>query len=122
MLVLLGNYWKCRLKEGKWEIKIVALRRVRRGEEITFDYQKELINLLDKESMPGIHALNLKSMEDVKRSREFSLCYHGGGEWFNREYRELQQEKEEEKEEKEEEKEEKEEEKEKEKEEEKLSL
>eukprot|EP00808_Paulinella_micropora_P001093 g16976.t1 len=63
------------LKEGKWEIKIVALRRIRRGEEITFDYQKELMNLLDKETMPGIHALNLKSSEDVKRSRRFSYRF-----------------------------------------------
>eukprot|EP00808_Paulinella_micropora_P029570 g22245.t1 len=63
------------LKEGKWEIKIVALRRIRRGEEITFDYQKELMNLCRKETILGIHALNLKSLEDVKRSRRFSYRF-----------------------------------------------
>eukprot|EP00808_Paulinella_micropora_P014642 g81024.t1 len=66
-------------RRGKWEIKIVALRKIRRGEEITFDYQQELADLLRKESTPGIHALNLKCVEDVTRSRELCLCYRRGG-------------------------------------------
>eukprot|EP00808_Paulinella_micropora_P030301 g64823.t1 len=66
-------------RRGKWEVKIVALRKIRRGEEITFDYQQELADLLRKESTPGIHALNLKCVEDVTRSRELCLCYRRGG-------------------------------------------
>eukprot|EP00808_Paulinella_micropora_P021609 g55233.t1 len=46
-------------RRGKWEVKIVALRKIRRGEEITF--------------------LPARCVEDVKRSRELCLCYRRGG-------------------------------------------
>eukprot|EP00808_Paulinella_micropora_P008272 g78912.t1 len=42
-------------------------------------HQQELADLLRKESTPGIHALNLKCVEDVTRSRELCLCYRRGG-------------------------------------------
>eukprot|EP00808_Paulinella_micropora_P012935 g22760.t1 len=57
------------LKEGKWEIKIVVLRRIRRGEDITFDYQKELMNLRRKETILGANSLSTSasSSSDVAR-------------------------------------------------------
>eukprot|EP00808_Paulinella_micropora_P020693 g53316.t1 len=61
------------LKEGKWEIKIVALRRIRRGEEITFDYQKELMNLRHKETISEAAVSATNSLKSVRLTRANSL-------------------------------------------------
>eukprot|EP00808_Paulinella_micropora_P008203 g45178.t1 len=54
------------LKEGKWEIKIVALRRIRRGEEVTFDYQKKLMNLCRKETILEAAVSATDSLKSVR--------------------------------------------------------
>eukprot|EP00808_Paulinella_micropora_P020458 g32616.t1 len=55
-------------------MRIVALRRIKRGEEITFEYKDELINLLRKESTPAwsrqfrLHMKSLSGSDAVSSS------------------------------------------------------
>eukprot|EP00808_Paulinella_micropora_P003459 g21322.t1 len=61
------------LKKGKWEIKIVALRRIRRAEEITFDYQKQLMNLRHKKTISEAAVSATDSLKSVRLTRANSL-------------------------------------------------
>eukprot|EP00808_Paulinella_micropora_P022377 g36551.t1 len=64
-------------RRGKWEVKIVTLRKIRRGEEITFDYQQELADLLSKESTPAAAVSVTDSSKSVRLTRINSSSTRG---------------------------------------------